>query len=137
MKLDVVFVAFPTWLSPPLASSAVLQTWILAWVGTPAPYQRWRLAPWVYVRHSLGQPLIGKPLPSRPVHEAIQPLQSVALHVAVIETEGELVNVSTEMLRAGVMVDANQAALENGEDALNSVRGYIVADKLVGAVVAL
>ena len=59
----------------------------------------------------------------------------VVFHVTFVQAERKLVNVAAEMLRAGVVIDADQAALQNGEDAFNAVRRDIVADIFAVAVI--
>ena len=57
------------------------------------------------------------------------------LHVSFIEAEGEFVNIAAKMLFAGVVINADQTAFENCENAFNAVRGHGVADKLSFAVI--
>jgi hypothetical protein len=57
------------------------------------------------------------------------------LHVPFVEAEGEFINVAAKMLFAGVMVDANQPALHDRENALRAVRGHAVADELAFTVI--
>ena len=57
------------------------------------------------------------------------------LHVAVIQTEGEFVNVTAKVFLAGVVIDADQAALHDREHAFHAVGGHSVADILAFAVV--
>ena len=120
--------------SPPFASSSS-PVLILALADRQAPCRRWRLAPLVCAGRSLDQTFVGEPLARHAINEAVEPRQGMVLDVSFIEPEGKLVNVAGKVLWAGVMIDANQAALENGEDALNPVRGYAVADILASAVV--
>ena len=88
------------------------------------------------VRPLLNVCLVGKPLPGGPGNEALKPVKRMALDVALIEPEGELVNVAVQMFRAGVVVDADQTTLENRENALDAVRGDAIADELGSAVIA-
>ena len=53
----------------------------------------------------MDQPRIGEALAVHRVHEAIEPLKRMPLHITFVQAEGELVNITREMLRAGVMVD--------------------------------
>src|SRR4051794_18975232 len=57
------------------------------------------------------------------------------LDVALVQPEGELVNVPAQMLRAGVMVDAENAPLHDREDALDTVGRHVAAHELAGAVI--
>src|SRR5580658_5784438 len=78
----------------------------------PAPYRRWPPVPsGVSAVRSSDQVLIGEALPRRAAREAVEPVEGVALHVAFIESKRELVNVAVQVLVAGVMIDAVQAAL--------------------------
>src|SRR6266511_2479815 len=54
-------------------------------------------------------------------HEAVEPRKRAALHVAVVEPERELVNVPGKMLRAGVMINANDPAFQHGPHRFDAV----------------
>lgn len=69
------------------------------------------------------------------VHQTVQAVHGVVLHVADIQTEGELVNVSLQMFVAGMVIDAVQSALQDGPDALNTVRADIASYKFFRAMV--
>lgn len=84
---------------------------------------------------SLDQPLVCEALASRTLNEAIEPCERVVPHIALIEPEGKFVDVAVKMLRAGVMVHADQTALHDSEDALHPVGGHVVSDVFAGAVV--
>jgi hypothetical protein len=84
---------------------------------------------------SLDQPLVGQALSSDAINEALKPRQGMVLHIAFVEPEGELIDIAAKVLRAGVVVDANQATLENSEHTFNPVRGHIVANIFARAVV--
>lgn len=84
---------------------------------------------------SLDQCLVGEALASRAGHEAIEPVQSVPLHVAVIQAEGKFVNVAAQVLFAGVVIDADQAALHDREHTFDAVGGHVIADVFAFAVV--
>lgn len=56
-------------------------------------------------------------------------------HVAVIEAERELVNVAAKMLRAGVVINADQPALHDREHGLDAIRSHAVADVFAVAVI--
>src|SRR5579863_2700642 len=118
-------------------SSASSQPSILAWGDMREPSARWRLVP-VAVSvsdcRSSDPILVGEPLPHNSCHEAVQPLQGMPLHVALIEAERELVNVAVQVLIAGVVVDAVQTALQDRPDAFHAVRRDAIADILAGAV---
>jgi hypothetical protein len=106
----------------------------LSWASDDRPAQRQstRLR---RLSASMDQLLVGKAFASHAVHKAVQPLQRVPGDVAVIETEGELVNVAVQVLFAGVVIDAMDAALHHGKDAFNAVRGDVIADIFPVAVV--
>jgi hypothetical protein len=85
--------------------------------------------------HSLDQTFVREPLAGYSVNEAIESRQGMVLHIAFVETEGELIDIAAKMLRAGVVVDTNQAALQNCEHAFNPVRGDIIADIFASAMI--
>lgn len=84
---------------------------------------------------SLNERLVCEPLSRRAMYEAIEPRQGMVLDVAFIQPEREFINVAVEMLRAGVMIDADQAALQDGENAFDPVRGHAPAHVLSRAVI--
>src|SRR3954447_16179574 len=72
---------------------------------------------------------------SRAVYEASEPGQRVQLDVAFVQPKGELVNVAAQMLRAGMVIDAEDAALHDREDALDAVGRHVAAHELASAVI--
>jgi hypothetical protein len=84
---------------------------------------------------SSAEPLVRESLARYRVHEAIEPRRCVASDVSLIQPEGELIDVAAQVLLAGVVVDAMQAALENRPDALNRIGGRCAPSVLPGAVV--
>jgi hypothetical protein len=84
---------------------------------------------------SLDQPLVGQALALCAAHKTIEPGHGVVLDVALVQPEGKFVNVAIKMFRAGMVVDANQPALEYRENAFHSVRGHAVTDILACAMV--
>src|ERR1700722_10846570 len=89
-----------SWRGPSYASSLPS---ILAWDDMPEPSALWRPVPAAVSDYpSSDQILVSEPLPRNAVHEAVQPLQGMPLHVALIEAERELVNVAVQVLVAGV-----------------------------------
>jgi hypothetical protein len=79
---------------------------------------------------SLDQRLIGKALAGGSTNKAFKPRESVMPYVPFVQSEGKFIDVAAKMLRAGVVVDADQAALENRENAFDPVSGDIAADEL-------
>jgi hypothetical protein len=69
------------------------------------------------------------------VHETIEPRQGVVFDVAFVQAERKFVNVAVEMLLAGVMIDAINAALHDCKNALDPVRGHAIADVFALAVI--
>lgn len=70
----------------------------------PKPYRqsfRAPLAAWAY--YSSDQRLVGEPLTRDAINEAIEPLQGMPLHIALIEPESELVNVAGKVLLADMV----------------------------------
>src|SRR5574337_174155 len=123
-------------LSRPIASSS-LPVSSLASVCRPRRHPRLRqvragrsLASW-----SLNESLIGQPLPASPANEAVEPRHSMILHVAVVQAEGKFINIAIKMLDANVVIDADQAALENGEDAFNAIGSHVIANVFARTVI--
>jgi hypothetical protein len=120
------------------ASAFAVAFWLassLASVDRRALHRRWRLALLVVWERSLCKPLVCQPLASRTINEAIKPRQSMVLDVSFIQPEGKFVNITAKMLFARMVIDTDQTALENGENALDSVRGNGTSDVLTGAVI--
>src|ERR1700737_1194923 len=103
-----------------------------------APYQRLRqtlLAASVASASSLNQRLVRQPLSGRTLHKAIKPRESMILHVTLIKPESKFVDVPPKMLRTSMVIDADQAALENRENALNSIGGHVVSNIFASSMV--
>lgn len=115
---------------------AFFQASILPSDGMLEPHRQWRLILLVSsLDHSLDQRLVGQSLAASAINKTIQPRQGMVLDVAFVQPEREFINITAKMLAAGVMVDTDQTALENGEDAFNSVRGNGTAHIFTGAVI--
>jgi hypothetical protein len=84
---------------------------------------------------SLDQSFIRQLLAGHAVDKAIEPCKRVVLYVSFVKAEGEFVNISTEMLLARVMINSDQAALEDGKDAFDAVSGDGTAHELACAMV--
>jgi hypothetical protein len=93
-----------------------------------APHQQSHLILLAVSALSLDQRLISEPLTSNAIHKAIQPYQGVVLDVAFVKPEGKFINIAVKMLLAGVVIHADQPALENSENALDAIGGHVVAD---------
>src|SRR5689334_16042423 len=65
---------------------------------------------------------VGQALELRLGDEVMQSVNRPALAPAFVQAEGKLVDVTRQMLRADLMVDADEAALEDGEETLGAVR---------------
>jgi hypothetical protein len=122
--------------SPPSSVSSRPSIWVLA--GAPKLGQRsCREFPAALGRlHSSDQPFVGQPLSCRAVNEAVEPLQGMPLHIALIEPESELVNVPAKVLRADVVEGAVNAALQDGPDAFNAVGRNAVTRVFARPVIA-
>jgi hypothetical protein len=83
----------------------------------------------------LDQHFIGKSLTGNRADKAFKPRESVMLYIPFIKAEGKFIDVAAKMLWASMMIDANQAALENRENALDAVCGHVISNILAGAVV--
>ena len=84
---------------------------------------------------SLDQPRVGQTLAVNSFDEAIEPVQRVPFHVAIVQAEGEFVNVAVKVLRAGVMVNAVHPTLHHCPNALNGIRIHIASAVLPCAVI--
>lgn len=71
---------------------------------------------------SRGQLLVGDSTANGCDHKTIEPLQGVKLHVAVIESESELVHITAKMLFARVMIHASNTAFQQSPNAFYRVR---------------
>lgn len=84
---------------------------------------------------SLRQSLVGQALACSGANHCVQAIERVALHIAVIQPEGEFINVTAKVFRADLMVDAGQSALEYRPNAFNSVHSDLLAHELAFAMV--
>ena len=118
---------------------ASLPTSILASAYMPRRRPRWHRVPSAHSRAvsilSLNERLVREPLSGGAVNEAVEPHQGVVLDVALIKPKRKFVNVAVQMFRAGVMIDANQAALQDGEDAFDAIGRHFVANIFVRTVI--
>ena len=73
------------------------------------------------MRGSCRQFLIGDPVASRCLREAIKPCQRVPPHVAVVKAEGELINVPAQVLLARMVIYAVQTSLQDGPNTFNAI----------------
>src|SRR3954447_10976303 len=107
--------------------------------GSAAPYRRSLPPPSAAsgfsADPSCDQRLVCQPLAGCSGDEAVQPGQCVQLDVAFVQPERELVNVAAQMLRAGMMIDAENAALHDREDALDAVGCHVAVHELSSAVI--
>jgi hypothetical protein len=84
---------------------------------------------------SLNERLVCEPLPRRAIYEANESRQGVVFDVSFVQPERKFVNVAVQMLRAGVMIDADQPALQDGKDAFDPVRRHVFANIFASAVI--
>ena len=88
---------------------------------------------------SCRQPRIGQTLPADRFDHAVQPLKGVALYVALAQSERELIDIAGEMFRADFVVDAIDAAFQDGPDAFNRVRvssaSRVLASRMIDGIV--
>src|ERR1700674_4618660 len=68
-------------------------------------------------------------------NEAVEPRERMILDVAFVQAESKFIDVAAKMFRAGVMIDADQTALEHRENTLDAVRGHSGPDKLAFAMI--
>ncbi len=100
-SLQAVCVFFPAWSS--------------AWADRRELRQQSHQALSGFFDYSLGEPFVGQALARSTVNKAIEARHRVIFDVAFIEPEGKFIDVTGKMLRAGVVIDAVQAALEDGK----------------------
>jgi hypothetical protein len=86
-------------------------------------FQSGRVLYGCHVNLLLNQRLVGQSLIGHAVDEAVQPVKRGPRHVAVIQTERELIDIAAGVLWRDVVVDADDAALQHGKGALHAVRG--------------
>jgi hypothetical protein len=115
--------------------SAFWQILFLASADKLVPRQQWRLTLLVVWRHSLREPLICQPFTSNAIHETSKSRQGMVLDVPLIEPERKLIDIAAKMFLASMVIDTDYAAFENRENALNSVGGHVIADKLASTMV--
>src|ERR1700733_4548963 len=101
------------WRVSPRVSYASFQASISASAYRRGRHQQSRPAPSVCrpAACSFGKLFVGKALACRSINEAVQSRQGVVLNVPLVQTERKFVNVASEVLRTGVVIDANQTAL--------------------------
>src|SRR3990172_2726351 len=120
-----------------LSSSGVRASWpVCSWASAdrtePCPrFGQVRRA----ASFSFRQRLVGDALANGRTHETIEAFQRVPLHVAVIQPERKLVDVSAQVLAAGVVVNAEYPALHDREHALDAVGRDVAAHVFPTAVV--
>jgi hypothetical protein len=73
---------------------------------------------------SLGQCLVCQLLAGNAIYKAIEPSQCVVFDITLVQPESEFINVAIKMLGACVMIDTDQSALENRENAFDTVSGH-------------
>ena len=105
------------------------------WADTAEQRLLWHPALSAAWASSCDQRLVCQALTGNAVDEAVQPVESVAHHVAVIQPEGKFIDVAAKVLGAGVVIDADQTALENREHGLDAVGRDAIADVFAVAVV--
>ena len=59
----------------------------------------------------------------------------MALHIAVVKPEREFVHIAVQVLFAGMVIDAVQAALQHRPDAFDAIGRYAIPDIFARAVV--
>jgi hypothetical protein len=75
----------------------------------------------------LDQRLVSQTLSGHAINEAIEPSKRVVFHVAFVQAEGKFIDIAAKVLLTRMMINADDAALENGEDAFHPVRGHIAS----------
>src|SRR5580658_3536666 len=113
--------------SSAFSACAFLPASSLALPYTPRRCQRLCQAPLARSRAvaSLNKRIICEPLSSRTIYKAFEPRQGVVFDVALVQPERKFVRIAVQVLRADMMIDANQAALENCENAFHPICGHV------------
>jgi hypothetical protein len=70
---------------------------------------------------SLDQPLVSQALALCSGDEAIESRHGVVFDIALVQAERKFIDIAIKMLRAGMMIDADDAALENRENTFHPV----------------
>lgn len=111
-----------------------------ALADTPAPRPRFDPAPSGASVCSCDQLLVGDALAGGRGYHRIEPSEGLALDVALVQSEGKLVEVAPRMLAAGVVINANDAAFHDRENAFDAVRcdvaAHVFARRVVDRIVA-
>src|SRR4051812_43264700 len=89
------------------------------WGGSSSLCPRSNPIPW---EASCGEPPVRDPLALGRIHKAIQPSRRVVGYVPLVQPKRKLIDVTAQVLRAGVMVDTVQPTLQDGPNALDAVR---------------
>src|SRR6266851_3965384 len=123
----------PHWTSDQLlcVSASVVVFWLAsssAWAYRRAPHRQSRLALLAVSVLSLDQRLVCQPLAGNTIDEAIKPRQGMVFDVAFVQPEGKFIDVTVKMLLAGVVINSDQPALENSENAFNRIGCHTIAD---------
>jgi hypothetical protein len=116
----------------PAFASSRLSFWASA--DMQEPRQPSRPISSVVLGSSLDQCLVCKALTGNRANKAFKSSQCVVLNIAFIQSKGKFIDIAAKMLWTGMVIDADQAALENRENALNPVGRYVVSDILAGTM---
>jgi hypothetical protein len=121
----------------PHGAYASSRTSSLALAYMPRQHRRLRRAPLARSlgASSLNERLVCEPLSGRSVYEAVEPRQGMVLDIALVQPERKFIDVAVQMLRTGVMIDADQPALQDGKDAFDAVRRHVFANIFASAVI--
>ena len=83
----------------------------------------------------MDQRLVGEALARNAVREAVEPLQGVPLHIALVEPESELANVTIKVLLADMVERTVDASLQQCPNGFDAVGRNVVANVLMGDVI--
>lgn len=109
---------------------------ISALVDVPKPHLRsFRGLRVIWAFRSSDHRLIGEPLAGDVINEAVEPIKSMSLHIALVESESELAHVAVKMLFADRVERAVDSAFEEGPNRLNAVGRHAIADVLAERVI--
>jgi len=118
----------------PSSASSLPWTWALA--CTPARYLQLPLAPSIALAlRSSDQRLVSEPLSGDAFNEAVEPVECMTGHIALVEPESELSHVTVEVLLADVVECTVDATLQDGPNGFDTVGRNTIADVLASRVI--
>src|SRR5208282_4154153 len=119
----------------PVLSSACAASVVSTSGGSSELHRRSAQGLWAV---SCRQPRIGQALPADRFDHAVEALKAVPFDVAFVQSEREFVDISGEMFRTDLVIDAIDAAFQDRPDAFNRVRvssaSRVLASRMIHGV---